>query len=103
MPKPRTFTDQEEQEIGDDVPQRHHWDGHQFADLAFRHNLMQGFPHEHKSTDNLPHSNLWFIPPGLTRELQPLDRFVFGAMKRHVAGSIARIPIGTDLGAQMKR
>jgi hypothetical protein len=25
--------------------------------------------------------NLWFIPPGLTDELQPLDHFVFGVMK----------------------
>jgi hypothetical protein len=27
--------------------------------------------------------HLLFIPPGLTDELQPLDRFVFGAMKAH--------------------
>lgn len=27
--------------------------------------------------------HLLFIPPGLTDEMQPLDRFVFGAMKAH--------------------
>jgi hypothetical protein len=27
--------------------------------------------------------HLLFIPPGLTDEMQPLDRFAFGVMKAH--------------------
>jgi hypothetical protein len=51
------------------------------------------FIHRQKATKSHAASlgiNLLFIPPGMTDELQPLDRYVFGVMKANCRHSYRR-------------
>jgi hypothetical protein len=80
---PRIFVDYEEREIADNNARK--------CLLPVTRSPIRLFDRlpslkKHTSADNLANTNLWFIPPGFTRELQPLGRFVFETMKARRRG-----------------